>query len=303
VSTLTISKEDEKKVKAIGFLNNKGTDNFSGRVITENGLITTEQAKCIIEAAEKYGTGKLALTTRLTIECQGIPFEKIDDFRSHLGQSGLETGGTGARVRPILSCKGTTCQYGLIDTFSLAKEIHDRFYTGFRELALPHKFKIAVGGCPNNCVKPDLNDLGIIGQMIPVFKKECCRGCKNCAVVKACPVDAAEIKDDQLKINENACLNCGRCIEKCPFDAIIDGISGYKIVIGGRWGKQGKQGKALKQIYTNKEDVLNHIEKIIYFYKEYGLPGERFATTIDRLGFDTVELMLNSNGPKQVQPI
>lgn len=99
MSTLTISKEDEKKVKAIGFLNNKGTDNFSGRVITENGLITTEQAKCIIEAAEKYGNGKLALTTRLTIECPGIPFEKIDDFRSHLGQSGVETGGTAGYVR------------------------------------------------------------------------------------------------------------------------------------------------------------------------------------------------------------
>jgi sulfite reductase beta subunit-like hemoprotein len=23
---------------------------------------------------------------------------------------------------------------------------------------LLHKFKIALGGCPNNCVKPDLND-------------------------------------------------------------------------------------------------------------------------------------------------
>jgi len=55
--------------------------------------------------------------------------------------------------------------------------------------------------------------------------------------------------------------------------------------------------------YKNKEDVLNHIEKIIYFYKEYGLPGERFATTIDRLGFETIELMLNSNGSKQGQSI
>ena len=35
---------------------------------------------------------------------------------------------------------------------------------------LPHKFKIAVGGCPNNCVKPDLNDLGIIGQRVPALR-------------------------------------------------------------------------------------------------------------------------------------
>ena len=33
MSSLTISEEDEKRVKALGFLNNKGTDNFSARKI------------------------------------------------------------------------------------------------------------------------------------------------------------------------------------------------------------------------------------------------------------------------------
>lgn len=292
--TLAISKEDEKKVKGSGFLRNRGTDNFSGRVITENGLITTEQAKCIIEAAEKYGNGKLALTTRLTIECQGIPFEKINEFQAYLAQGGLETGGTGAKVRPVLSCKGTTCQYGLIDTFALAKEIHDRFYSGMREITLPHKFKIAVGGCPNNCVKPDLNDLGIIGQYQPELQQEACRNCKNCSVIKACPIGAVEIKDGLIKINENTCLNCGRCIDQCPFDVITNGIKGYKLVVGGRWGKQGNKGKALDSLFRNKEDMLDMIEKIIYFYKEQGQPGERFATTIERLGFEMVqEKLLN----------
>ncbi len=28
MATLTVSKEDEKRVKTLGFLNNKGTDNF-----------------------------------------------------------------------------------------------------------------------------------------------------------------------------------------------------------------------------------------------------------------------------------
>ena len=46
-------------------------------------------------------------------------------------------------------------------------------------MKLPHKFKIAVGGCPNNCVKPNLNDLGIIGQRIPHFKAELCKDVKN----------------------------------------------------------------------------------------------------------------------------
>ena len=35
----TISAEDEKRVKALGFLRNKGTNNFSGRIITVNGKL------------------------------------------------------------------------------------------------------------------------------------------------------------------------------------------------------------------------------------------------------------------------
>lgn len=50
--SLTISAADQKKVKALGFLVNKGTDNFSGRIITVNGKVTAAQNKCIAEAAE-----------------------------------------------------------------------------------------------------------------------------------------------------------------------------------------------------------------------------------------------------------
>ena len=37
----TISKEEIARVKGFGFLNNKGTDYFNGRVITRNGKITS----------------------------------------------------------------------------------------------------------------------------------------------------------------------------------------------------------------------------------------------------------------------
>ena len=43
MSALTISKEDEKRVKGMGFLNNRGTDLFSARVLTVNGKVTAAQ--------------------------------------------------------------------------------------------------------------------------------------------------------------------------------------------------------------------------------------------------------------------
>ncbi len=295
MSALTISPENEKRVKAMGFLNNKGTDNFSARIITVNGKITAAQHHCIAEAAEKFGNGNITFTTRLTIEVQGVPYDKIEEFQEFIAKEGLYTGGTGSVVRPVVSCKGTTCQYGLIDTFAVSEEIHHRFYEGYHTVKLPHKFKIAVGGCPNNCVKPDLNDLGIIGQRIPNFDEDECNGCKKCSVEKACPMGAAKVQDGVLEINKDICNNCGRCIGTCHFDAIEDGTTGYKIYIGGRWGKHVAQGRALSKIFTSKEEALDVIESAILLYREQGVTGERFASTIERLGFDNVEKQLLSH--------
>ena len=33
-------------------------------------------------------------------------------------------------------------------------------------MTLPHKFKISVGGCPNSCIKPSLNDFGVEGNRV-----------------------------------------------------------------------------------------------------------------------------------------
>ena len=292
MATLTISPLEEKRVKALGFLSNKGTDNFSARIITVNGKITAAQQRCIAEAAEKFGNGNITFATRLTVEVQGIPFDKIEEFREFIRKEGLETGGTGSLVRPVVSCKGTTCQYGLIDTFAVSEEIHHRFYEGYHGVKLPHKFKIAVGGCPNNCVKPDLNDLGIIGQRIPDFDEDECNGCKKCSVEKACPMGAAKVEDGVLVIDPAVCNNCGRCIGKCHFDALEKGTTGYKIYIGGRWGKKIARGRALDKIFTSKEEALDVIEKAILLYREQGKTGERFAATIERLGFENVQEQL-----------
>ena len=289
MSALTLSKEDEKRVKGMGFLNNRGTDLFSARVLTVNGKVTAAQQRCMADAAEKFGNGELLYTTRLSVEIPGIPYENIDEFREFIAKENLITGGTGAKVRPVVSCKGTTCQYGLLDSYAISEEIYKRFYDGYRDVALPHKFKIAVGGCPNNCVKPNLNDVGIIGQRIPKVDTDICKGCKKCAIEAACPNKAAKVVDGKITIDEAQCRHCGRCVGKCPFHTIEDGTYGYKIYIGGRWGKKVSKGRALGKIFTSREETLDVIEKAILFFRDHGNKGERFAETIERIGFENVE--------------
>ena len=94
-----IPQSEVTRVKALGFLWDKRTqDRFNGRVITRNGKITAEECHIIAEAAKRFGSGEVAMTTRLTMEIQGVPFENIEPLRTFLReQAGLETGGTGAK--------------------------------------------------------------------------------------------------------------------------------------------------------------------------------------------------------------
>lgn len=290
-----LSPAEIKKVKALGCLQDKRyPDIFNVRVITRNGKITAADQRAILEAAEKFGNGEITMTTRLTLEIQGVHYADIDDTIAYLKEHNLITGGTGSLVRPVVSCKGTTCQYGLIDTFALSETIHERFYLGYHDVTLPHKFKIAVGGCPNNCVKPDLNDLGIVGQRIPNLNTEKCRGCKKCQVENACPIKAAKLEDGKIIIGSD-CNNCGRCKGKCPFGAVPEYTNGYKVYIGGRWGKKYANGRPLEKVFISEEEVLDVVERAILFFRDEGQTGERFSDTIQRLGFDYVQdKLLNS---------
>ena len=287
-----ISKQDIQRVKLMGFLHNRGTENFNCRVITGNGTLSAEQLQAVGRIAEKYGDGKCMFTTRMTVEFSGVPYDSIDAVVKELADVVLTTGGTGARVRPVTACKGTTCVFGFYDTQALGQKIHDRFYVGMGSVRLPHKFKIATGGCPNNCVKPDLNDLGIVGQLVPNVDEDMCNGCKKCQVESSCPMGAAKLNDGIIEINKEICNNCGRCIEKCPFDVIEDGTCGYRIYIGGRWGKKVAHGKPLSKIFMSEEELLDTVEKAILFFREQGNTGERFADTIARIGFEEVEKQL-----------
>ena len=91
-----LTPEQIRQVKGMGCLQDKRyEDVFNVRVLTKNGRLTTDTARIILDAADKFGSGKIAMTTRLTIEIQGVKYDNIPGLIEFLAQHGLEPGGTG----------------------------------------------------------------------------------------------------------------------------------------------------------------------------------------------------------------
>jgi len=284
----TLKNEDIMAVKGKGFLRNRGTDKFSGRILSAGTVFTAENFKALAELSEKYGNGKLICTSRQSIEIPGIDFENIPAAMEFASSHSLTFGGTGNKIRPITACKGTTCVFGNFDTQKLAADIHNKFYIGWKDVVLPHKFKIGVGGCPNSCIKPSLNDFGIEGHRVPDYNPEVCKECKVCAVEKVCPMKAATTNGGKLNIDDT-CISCGVCTGKCPFKAVShESPIMYKIFVGGTWGKRTRMGTPLSRL-VSEDEIIPILEKSLLWFKENANAKERFGLCIDRLGIESLE--------------
>ena len=292
---MSLKPEDIMRVKGLGFLRNRGTECFSGRVVAPGTVFTAKNFADLAEIAEKYGNGRLICTSRQAVEVPGIPYDKIDEVIAVAAQRGLRFGGTGNKVRPVTACKGTTCVFGNCDTHAIATKIHDEFYLGWNKVTLPHKFKIGVGGCPNSCMKPSLNDIGIEGRKAVEYDLDACRGCKSCAVEKACPMKAAKLVDGRLSVNAEVCNSCGVCVGKCPFGAVKkEADTVYQIYVGGTWGKHSRMGTPLSRLVA-EDEVMPLIEKTILWFRENAYAKERLGAAIDRVGVEAFEAAVFSD--------
>ncbi len=72
-------------------------------------------------------------------------------------------------------------------------------------------------------------------------------------------------------------------------------MPGFKVYIGGRWGKRTAHGQALSRIFLSEEEVLEAVEKAILLFRDRGRAGERFADTIARIGFEEADRLILSD--------
>lgn len=271
---------DYAVLKKGGFMRQKQKNNFSLRLRVVGGNLSAVQLAKIAEVAERFGDGHIHLTSRQSVEIPFIKLEQIDEVKLALAEGGVEPGVCGPRVRTVTACQGKEiCPSGCIDTYSLAKELDERYFA--REL--PHKFKFGITGCQNNCLKAEENDLGIKGGIKVKWRESDCINCGVCE--KACRTNAIEIRDGRIVLDESKCNYCGRCLKACPTEA-WDAVSGYIVSFGGIFGNSISKGETIIPFIEDKEKLLEVCDAAIKFFDENANAGERFKFTLDRVGID-----------------
>ena len=242
------------------------------------GWYSLNEVKEIVKIAEKYN-GKIKMTNRGAFEIHNIsPFD-AENITLELAEKELLTGSEGPLVRATLACPGEgNCGSGLINTTELCSIIEDNF----RERPAPYKFKIAISGCPNKCVRPQIHDIGIVGVKFPITNEENCNGCGRCADV--CKIEAIDIRGETSYTNYNSCIGCGKCIKACPNKGRDTKEEGYMVYVGGKSGREVVEGISMKLM--NIEEILNLIDKVLIVYHKYAKKPqrERLVAVMDRVG-------------------
>ncbi len=272
---------DYATLKKGGFMRQKQKNRFSLRLRVVGGNLTAAQVATVAEVAEKYGDGHIHLTSRQSVEIPFIRLDQIDEVKDALAVGGVTPGVCGPRVRTVTACQGAAiCPSGCIDTFLLAQELDQRYYG--REL--PHKFKIGITGCRNNCLKSEENDLGIKGGIQGDWKESACIGCGVC--VKACRTGAISmVEDRKIEVNKSKCNFCGRCVKACPAEA-WNAVSGYIVSFGGLFGNHIHPGETIIPFIEDHDRLIKVCDAAIQFFDDNAAAGERFKITMDRVGQD-----------------
>jgi len=154
-------------------------------------------------------------------------------------------------------------------------------------LKLHHELRVSVSDCPNACSRPQIADLGLIGAVRPRLGQEACIQCGAC--LEICRERAVRLPEgeDKPALDLEKCVSCGQCISVCPSSALVKDAEGYRIQLGGKLGRHPQLATELEGIHS-KNEVLRLVEECLQHYINQNKHGERFGEIINRTGISFI---------------
>ncbi|GFP74938.1 MULTISPECIES: sulfite reductase subunit C [Clostridium] len=285
-----------KALKKNAFRVTKKRGITSSRIRVPGGHLDSKYLAKIGEIAEKFGDGSVHITTRQGFEITGIDMKDMNEVNLMLQDliEGLEInqeeegkGYPAAGTRNVTSCIGNrVCPFANYDTTAFAQRIEKMIFPDDLHV------KIALTGCPNDCLKVRQHDFGIIGMTEPQYDAYRCIGCQACVTnCKKRATGALKFENFKVVRDHDKCIGCGECVGKCPTGAWTRSEEKYyRLAIMGRSGKKNPRLAEDFIIWVDEESIKKIIMNTYEYVREYidkDAPGgkEHIGYIVDRTGF------------------
>ena len=124
------------------------------------GLTNPKELRAIADVAEKFNVPEVKVTGAQRIDLFGVKKEDLPAIWKDLANAGFVSGHAyGKATRTVKTCVGSQwCRFGTQDSTGLGVKLEQMAWGSW----MPHKFKLAVSGCPRNCAEATIKDFGVV---------------------------------------------------------------------------------------------------------------------------------------------
>ena len=124
------------------------------------GLTSARELRAIADVVDKFDVPMVKVTGGQRLDLFGIKKEDLPAVWADLGAAGMVSGHAYAKaLRTVKTCVGIDwCRFGTQDSTGLGVKLEQLSWGS----NMPHKFKMAVSGCPRNCAEATIKDFGVI---------------------------------------------------------------------------------------------------------------------------------------------
>ncbi|MES0327476.1 MAG: nitrite reductase large subunit NirB [Gammaproteobacteria bacterium] len=144
--------------RAHGNIQKDGTYSVVPRMF--GGLVKPDELRAIADVCDKYDVPEMKVTGGQRIDLFGVKKEDLPPMWKDLSDAGFVSGHAyGKAMRTVKTCAGKTwCRFGTQDSTGLGVKLEELTWGSW----MPHKFKLAVSGCPRNCAEATIKDFGVV---------------------------------------------------------------------------------------------------------------------------------------------
>ncbi len=144
--------------RAHGNIQKDGTYSVVPRMF--GGLCTPKDLRAIADVCDKFDVPEMKVTGGQRIDLFGVKKEDLPPMWKDLSDAGFVSGHAyGKAMRTVKTCAGKTwCRFGTQNSTGLGVKLEELTWGSW----MPHKFKLAVSGCPRNCAEATIKDFGVV---------------------------------------------------------------------------------------------------------------------------------------------